>query len=89
MRALDRIGPAAVPDIAALLGVSRQFIQAVCNDLLSQGFVNYTVNPRHKGSKLASLTEEGRLAFRNARQKENLIIEQALPDITLHRVEGA
>ena len=81
MSALSNIGPGTVPDIAAALGVSRQFVQTVCNDLLSRGFLEFTDNPRHKRSKLAALTEPGRSAFRQARQKENEIIERALPNI--------
>jgi len=81
LRALSDIGPATVPDMAALLGVSRQFVQTVCNDLLSRGFIEFTDNPRHKRSKLAASTESGRIAFRQARQKENEIIEQAMPGI--------
>lgn len=89
MRALNHIGPATVPDMAALLGVSRQFVQTVCNDLLSQGFLVFTDNPRHKRSKLASLTEPGRLAFQQARQKEDKIIEQVLPGIEPDKVKEA
>ena len=81
MRALSHIGPGTVPDMAAVLGVSRQFVQTVCNDLLSHGFLQFTDNPRHKRSKLAILTEPGRIAFRQARQKEDTIIEEALPAI--------
>ena len=81
MRTLSHLGPATVPDLAALLGVSRQFVQTVCNDLLSRGFLEFTDNPRHKRSKLAILTEPGRIAFRQARQKEDTIIEEALPAI--------
>ena len=68
------------------LGVSRQFVQTVCNDMLSRGFIEFTDNPRHKRSKLAALTESGRIAFRQARQKENEIIEQALPGIDSDKV---
>ena len=81
MRALSDIGPATVPDIAAVLGVSRQFVQTVCNNLLSCEFIEFAANPRHKRSKLAVLTERGRNAFRQARKNENRIIEQALPGI--------
>jgi DNA-binding MarR family transcriptional regulator len=81
LRTLRRIGPAPVPDLAAVLGVSRQFVQAVCNDLCSNGFIEFTDNPRHKRSKLVVLTDSGRNAFRRARRKENKIIERTLPGI--------
>ncbi len=86
MRALSNLGAGTVPDIAAVLGVSRQFVQKVCNDLLSCEFLEFTDNPRHKRSKLAALTELGRSAFRQARQKENEIIEKALPNIDPEKV---
>lgn len=81
MRLLNRSGPATVPDVAARLGVSRQFVQVVCNELLDRGFLEYADNPRHKRSKLAALTPAGRRALQQARQKESRIIEQALPEI--------
>ena len=81
IRALNHIGKATVPDIAAELGVTRQFVQTVCNDLLTCGFIKFADNPRHKRSKLAELTEPGRIALQQARQKENKIIEEVLPAI--------
>ena len=61
------------------LGVSRQSVQVICNDLFSRNLIEFTENPRHKRSKLATLTEKGRNALRRARQKEYRIIEQVLP----------
>jgi DNA-binding MarR family transcriptional regulator len=81
MRTLGHIGPATVPDMAVLLGVSRQFVQTVCNDLQTRGFIEFKDNPRHKRSKLAAMTKPGRSAFQQARQKENNIIAKALPEI--------
>lgn len=89
MRVLARTGPATVPDIAARLGVSRQFVQTVCNDLRGLGFLEFTVNPRHKRSRLAALTKPGRSAFRQARKKEDRIIEQALPEIDTRKAGEA
>jgi DNA-binding MarR family transcriptional regulator len=81
MRTLHHGGPSTVPEIATVLGVSRQFVQTVCNHLQDSELVEFNENPRHKRSKLVSLTGLGRTAFRSARQKENEIIETALPDI--------
>lgn len=89
MNMLDRMEAVTVPEMAARLGVSRQFIQTVCNDLLSRGFLSFADNPRHKRSKLAALTDDGRAVFRSSQQKENMIIEQALPDIDLSRAKDA
>ena len=89
MRTLIQFEPATVPDMGARLNVSRQFVQTVCNDLLARGLIEFTENPRHKRSKLVKSTETGRIAFRKARQKENQIIEQALPEINIERATEA
>jgi len=89
MRALTRIGPATVPDVAASLGVSRQFVQTVCNQLLADGLIAFAPNPRHKRSQLVDLTERGQTAFQRARRKENRIIEQVLPGFDAQRAADA
>lgn len=89
VNALIQIGPATVPDIAARLDVSRQFVQTVCNDLLERDYISLSDNPRHKRSKLMSLTDAGRLAYSKARRNENRLIEQVLPTIESERALGA
>lgn len=89
LQRLNHLGPVTVPDIAASLGVSRQFVQTVCNDLLMLGFLKFKDNPRHKRSKIVSPTDQGLAAFRNAQQKENKIIEAAFSDIETHRIKDA
>jgi len=89
MRVLTRIGPTTVPDIAAGLGVSRQFVQTVCNQLLADELIAFAPNPRHKRSQLVDLTERGQTAFQRARRKENRIIEQVLPGFDGQRAADA
>ncbi len=89
MRRLKGSGPATVPDMAAALGVSRQFIQTVCNHLASRGFIEFTPNPRHKRSKLVTPTEAGQAAFRQARDREDAIIANALPEMDSEKVAEA
>lgn len=89
MRSLIRMGPATVPDVAAVLNVSRQFVQKTCNELYADGFIEFRDNPRHKRSKFVLLTKSGESAFAQARQKENAIIEQVMPDIDPDRAAEA
>jgi DNA-binding MarR family transcriptional regulator len=89
MRVLTRIGPATVPDIATALGVSRQFVQTVCNQMLADGLIAFAPNPRHRRSQLVGFTERGQAAFQQARRKENRIIEQVLPGIDAQRAADA
>jgi DNA-binding MarR family transcriptional regulator len=86
---LERLGPASVPEVAASLGVSRQFVQTVCNGLEAMGLVQFNDSPRHKRSKLVSLTEKGRRTIARAGKAEAAIIERALPDVDAAKAADA
>lgn len=79
--ALERAGPASVPEVAARLDVSRQFVQTICNEFEEMGIIEFRDSPRHKRSKLVVLTEKGRRTLAKAWQYEAGVIEKALPDI--------
>ncbi len=51
--------PLTVPQAARRLGVSRQNVQRVANDLVALGHVVYTPNPDHRSSPLLTLTPRG------------------------------
>src|ERR1700727_2916192 len=53
-------GPFTVPQIARRLGVSRQHILRLTNDLATEGLVELVPNPDHKTSPLVTLTAAGR-----------------------------
>jgi DNA-binding MarR family transcriptional regulator len=53
-------GTWTVPAIAARLGVSRQAVQRVTDDLVAATLARYVANPAHKRSSLVQLTQEGR-----------------------------
>ena len=67
---LEQEGQMTVPHAAAELEVSRQFVQTTCNDLASLGLVEFFDNPRHKRSRLVSLTKQGLAALARARREE-------------------
>lgn len=48
-----------VPQAARRLGVSRQNVQRVANDLVTFGYAAYEANPDHRGSPLLTLTPRG------------------------------
>lgn len=49
----------AVPAAAGRLGVSRQAVQRVANDLLAEGLLALQSNDHHRSSPLLALTDEG------------------------------
>ncbi|HEX5369899.1 MAG TPA: MarR family transcriptional regulator [Dehalococcoidia bacterium] len=49
-----------VPAIASRLGISRQAVQRVADDLVANGDLRYIENPSHRRSPWMQLTEKGR-----------------------------
>jgi len=74
-------GAATVPEVAAELGVSRQFVQTVCHGLERQGLLTFNPNPRHKRSRLASLTTQGKTTITKVMRKEEAIIKSGMPEM--------
>lgn len=59
-------GAVTVPQIARNLGLSRQAVQRVANDLKTAGIITFEDNPHHKRAKLVRLTKTGEAAYRKA-----------------------
>ncbi len=55
----DQDGPRTVSQLARVLGVARQGVQRLTDDLAAVGFIAFQDNPGHARAKLASLTELG------------------------------
>lgn len=53
-------GPRTVPSIARRLGLRRQSVQRVVNDLAAESLVALEDNPEHARSRLVALTEKGK-----------------------------
>jgi DNA-binding MarR family transcriptional regulator len=51
--------PLSVPQAARRLGISRQAVQRVANDLVTDGLAEFTTNPDHRTSPLLGLTDAG------------------------------
>lgn len=58
--------PMTVPQIARNLGLSRQAVQRVANDLADADLIAFENNPHHKRAKLVRLTRSGENAYQKA-----------------------
>ena len=52
-----------VAHIARNMGLTRQAVQRVADELEREGFIAFSENPHHRRAKLASLTAKGRAAL--------------------------
>jgi DNA-binding MarR family transcriptional regulator len=55
--------PLPVAHIARNMGLSRQAVQRLANDLDTLGLVRFVTNPHHARAKLIVMTDRGRRAF--------------------------
>src|SRR3984885_13996804 len=55
--------PHTVPQIARVLGVTRQNVQRIADLLVAEGSAEYQDNPDHRASPHLVLTKRGRAAF--------------------------
>ena len=62
--------PLSVAQIARRMGLTRQSVQRVVNDLEREGLVALQDNPDHKRSRLVALTEAGHGAFDQAHARQ-------------------
>ena len=73
LRLLNEQGPLTVPQIAQHRKVSRQAIQVMIDEYVTQGHLAFKDNPHHRRSKLVTLTAAG---LREFSQLSSVIFEQ-------------
>lgn len=80
-----------VPQAARRLGVSRQNVQRVANDLVTFGHAAYTANPDHRGSPLLTLTPQGQDVLARVTTRASAVhrtLFAALPEEEIGRTRG-
>src|SRR6476469_7529143 len=64
------VAPLPVAHIARNMGLTRQAVQRLANDLERDGLVRFATNPHHERAKLVLLTEAGSGAFETAMRRQ-------------------
>lgn len=70
-----------MPRLAERLGLSRQAVQRVVDDLLDRTYVAASANPAHRRSLLIGITPAGIAAFAALRARETARLHTLLDDI--------
>lgn len=80
--------PQPVAWLARDMGVNRQNVQRVVNDLAREGFVDFADNPHHRRASLVLLTDAGRLAFDQAMALQAPWIDRLAEGLTIKDIEA-
>jgi DNA-binding MarR family transcriptional regulator len=62
--------PQTVPAIARTMGLTRQAVQRLINEVMADGLVEARTNPNHRRARLFSLTSAGAAAFAGATARQ-------------------
>jgi DNA-binding MarR family transcriptional regulator len=62
--------PLPVASIARNMGLARQTVQKLVNEMESDGLLRFAPNPHHRRAQLVLFTDQGRAAYEAARQKQ-------------------
>src|SRR3712207_4099275 len=62
--------PLPVAHVARNMGLSRQAVQRIADELEARGIVRFAPNPHHQRAKLVLLTERGRALYEAATERQ-------------------
>ena len=62
--------PQPVANIARTMGLTRQAVQRVVNELEAEGFLTFAPNPHHQRAKLVALSKSGAKVFQAASKRQ-------------------
>ncbi len=90
---LGAVGMAASPEpvarIARNMGLRRQSVQRIVNDLADDGMIEFQENPYHRRAKLVRLTKKGRSVFAAAGQVGTPWMTSLVKDLDARRIIAA
>ncbi len=81
--------PLPVAHIARNMGLSRQAVQRLANEMAADGLVRFGPNPHHQRAKLVHLTRPGRAAFDAAMQRQAPWMRTLAGGLSLKEIEIA
>ena len=86
---LHKYGEQTVPELAARLDIQRQYVQIMCNETLTSGFIEQRPNPRHKRSPILTLTNQGSALIEDILSKEMQIMQEMSEDLSTEDIATA
>lgn len=88
MGAIELAGqPLSVAQIGRRMGLSRQAVQRIANDLNRLGFLTFSPNPDHARAKLAALSEKGIAALEQINTVQAQWIEQLGQNLSTEEIK--
>jgi len=81
--------PLTVASIARNMGLTRQAVQRLVNEMERDGLVRFGTNPHHQRSKLVLLTPRGRAAYDAAMKRQGPWARGLVAGLSTKQIEAA
>ncbi len=80
--------PLPVAHIARNMGLTRQAVQRVVDEMRTEGFLRLEPNPHHRRASLVTMTERGTVAYRAASERQERWAETLVADLPPEAIEA-
>ena len=87
--AIDQQGPLSVSKIARNMGLTRQTVQRLANEMKVGQFIEYAPNPDHRRAKLVRLTKKGRRVMKILNQRQIHWADKIAAGVNTEEIEAA
>jgi DNA-binding MarR family transcriptional regulator len=81
--------PLPVAHLARNMGLTRQAVQRLVDEMRGDGLVNLVVNPHHRRAMLVVMTDEGEVAYRAATARQEGWADALAVGLSLESLETA
>lgn len=81
--------PLPVAHIARNMGLTRQAVQRVVDEMRAEGFLRLEPNPHHRRASLVTMTERGRVTYRAASERQERWADALVADLRPEAIEAA
>lgn len=81
--------PLPVAHIARNMGLARQSVQRIVDDMRTDGLVRLEPNPHHRRAPLAAMTQRGEAAYAQAMARKDLWADVLTKDLSPDAIEAA
>jgi DNA-binding MarR family transcriptional regulator len=81
--------PLPVAHLARSMGLARQSVQRLVDEMMNDGLVRYAPNPHHRRAKLVLLTVRGEMAYRAAMDRQALWADELAAGLTPEAILSA
>lgn len=81
--------PQTVSELARSMGLTRQAVQRIVNEMESDGLIAFAANPAHRRAQLVTLTRKGRASYAAAERRQTPWVNALAKGLDRGEIEGA